>query len=463
MRAESDFLGTVTLSELVYHGAQSERARQNFNFPGPVLADQPEFVRAFAMVKQAAALANQKLGKLDDLKARAIVHACDDIINGAFHDQFVVPLLQGGAGTSSNMNANEVIANIAIERLGGQRGEYDLIHPNNHVNLSQSTNDVYPSALHLALLTRVAQLNVSLGNELEAAFDEKAKAYGGLVKLGRTQLQDAVPMFVADEFAAYGAALRRGRLTLEHSASVLTAVSLGGTAIGTGIGAPEQFREIAVAELARISGFPLRTAENLFQASWDQGDVLGVSASLRGIAVSLSKICNDLRLLSSGPRAGLGEIVLPSMQPGSSIMPGKVNPVIPEYVNQICFSVIGLDAASVLAAEAAQLQLNAMAPLIAANILQMISLLEAGCQTLTRCCVKGITVNSDICRSQAEASSSLATALVGRLGYDKCSSIALNALRHKVTVPDMVARENLLAQEEASLLLDPARMARPVA
>ncbi|QJP15806.1 aspartate ammonia-lyase [Starkeya sp. ORNL1] len=456
-RIERDSLGERAVPEDAYYGIQTLRAVENFGLSDITLSHFPALVRSLAMVKKAAAIANHAAGALAEPKFSAVVGACDDIIAGQLIDAFVVDVFQGGAGTSTNMNANEVIANRALEHLGRPRGEYLTVHPNDDVNMSQSTNDVYPTAVRLAIMLSCSELQASLA-ALIAAFESKAREFSTTVKIGRTQLQEAVPITLGLEFEAFAATLTEDTARLEEVACFFREVNLGGTAVGTRVNATRAYAQRAIAELSQISGLPLIAAGNLMEASWDTGAFVNFSGILRRIAVKLSKICNDLRLLSSGPRSGLGEIRLPPVQPGSSIMPGKVNPVIPESVNQVCYQIIGNDLAVTMAAEGGQLQLNAFEPLIAYNLLTSMRLLGRAMTNLAERCVRGIEADVERCRAGAEGSISLATALVPVVGYGRAAEIAKEALRSGRTVKDVAAS---LAIDPVTLeeLLDPMSMA----
>jgi len=458
-RIEHDSLGKVKVPARALWGAQTERARRNFRISGIQLNRFPWLMVAFAMTKQAAARANGKLGRLDERKLQAIESACAEIASGQHHDAFPLDYLQGGAGTSLNMNANEVIANLANERLGGRRGFYEPVRPIDDVNASQSTNDVYPTAIRLSVLLAHKALEEAV-TRLADAFDERAAAFREVIKLGRTQMQDAVPMTLGQEFAAFAAVLREDILRLRETARLLAEVNLGGTAIGTGLNAPAGYAEIALRELSAISGKPLVQAANLIEASWDMGGFVLFSGMLKRLAVKLSKIANDLRLLSSGPRGGLGEILLPQMQPGSSIMPGKVNPVIPEVVNQVAFQVIGNDLAITLAAEAGQLQLNAMEPLIAGNLHLSMQILTGAMQTLTENCVRGIRADAARCRAHLDASVGIVTALVPVIGYRRSAELAHESLEGGRTIADLAVEQGLVTAELASEILDPFTLVR---
>lgn len=460
MRSERDSLGEVEVPADAYYGAQTARAIGNFQISGTPISHYPLFIRALALTKKAAALANHQIGDLTSEKKRAIAMACDDVANGQLLDQFAVDVFQGGAGTSTNMNVNEVIANRALEHLGLPRGRFDVIHPNNDVNLAQSTNDVYPTAIRLALLFSYRELSTAI-ERLASAFEAKAGEFGDIVKLGRTQLQDAVPMTLGQEFMAFAVTLREDVLRLEEAARLLEEINLGGTAIGTGITADPAYTTIATQELCRITGIELRPASDLVEACWDTGAFVHLSGSLKRTAVKLSKISNDLRLLSSGPRGGFGEINLPPMQPGSSIMPGKVNPVIPEVVNQVAFQVIGADLVVTLAAEAGQLQLNAMEPVIVFNLLQSMKLLTNASETLTAKCIVGITANIERCRQNLEAGTALATALVSLLGYERSAQIAKEVLETGRTISEVLETTLALPASVKNDLLNPLHLTKP--
>ncbi len=427
-RRVQDMLGDIDIPVASYYGAQTARAIANFQISRISIGHYPVFIRAMAFVKKAAALANVELGDLDIDKGSAIVAACDDIADGILADQFPVDVFQGGAGTSTNMNLNEVIANRALERLGLPKGRFDVIHPNNDVNLSQSTNDVYPTAIRLALLLSDETL-ISALDELATAFELKSTEFSDILKLGRTQLQDAVPMTLGQEFKAFAVTLREDIQRFTEMSCLLREVNLGGTAIGTGITADPRYAALAVAKLREVSGVDLKSASDFVEACWDTGAFVLFSGTLKRTAVKLSKISNDLRLLSSGPRGGLGEIHLPPMQAGSSIMPGKVNPVVPEVVNQVAFQVIGSDLVVTLAAEAGQLQLNAMEPVIVFNLLQSMSIMANAVRTLASKCVIGISANETRCREHLESGTALATALTPLIGYEKAAEIAAESSR----------------------------------
>lgn len=449
MRKEHDSLGDREVPDDALYGIHSLRAQENFRISGVLLSDFPELVRALAMVKKAAASANRRLGVLPLAKAEAIAVACDTLIADQHHDAFIVDMMQGGAGTSTNMNANEVIANLGLRSMGHALGDYRHLHPNDDVNKSQSTNDVYPTALRLAVLQNMPALTAE-HQRLRDAFEAKAAEFDGVAKVGRTQLQDAVPMTLGQEFRSFANTIDEDIDRLQDVAKLLTEVNLGGTAIGTSVNTPPNYTEVAVAQLAQISGWPLKPARNLVEASSDLGAFVAFSGILKRVAVKLSKICNDLRLLSSGPRSGIGEIHLPPVQAGSSIMPGKVNPVIPEVVNQVAFQVIGNDLTVTMAAEAGQLQLNAMEPVAIFNILQSIRILKRAMTCLTDRCVVGIEADEARCGALLENSLALATSLVPIIGYEEAARVAKHALNTGVSVPDALSALGIEANVDLS-------------
>jgi len=461
VRQEKDLLGVRTLDNALYYGVQTLRAKENFHLSGRCLGEYPEFVKALALVKHAAANANHRLGLLDATKHAAIATACAEVIDGALHDEFVVDMIQGGAGTSSNMNVNEVLANRALEHLGQEKGDYRHLHPNNDVNMSQSTNDAYPSAIRVGLLLAHLPLMESLCH-LAATLGSKAEQFDAILKMGRTQLQDAVPMTLGQEFRAMADTVSADLEQLRALIPVaLCAVNLGGTAIGTGINADPRYQPLAIEELAALSGFPIRAAANLIAATSDMGDFVLLSGLIKKTALRLSKISNDLRLLSSGPRAGLAEINLPARQPGSSIMPGKVNPVIPEAMNQVAYEIAGNDAALTLAAEAGQLQLNAMEPLIAYKLYDSIRLLDRAVRMLDRECIEGITANPDQCSALVQRSIGIVTALNPYIGYENATRIARLAQETGRTVVELVQSERLISNELLADVLRPENMVAP--
>ena len=460
LRTEHDLLGDLGVPNEAYFGIHTLRAIENFQISDTNISIYADLIEALACVKQAAALANHELGLLDASRSAAIVKACEEIRAGKLHDQFVVDVIQGGAGTSTNMNANEVIANRALEILGHRRGEYQHLHPNEHVNISQSTNDVYPTAVKVALHFAIARL-VDAMVELRRAFAAKAEEFADVLKMGRTQLQDAVPMTLGQEFSTYAVMVGEDEDRLKEAASLIREINLGATAIGTGITAHPEYAALVCRRLAEITGINLVTAQNLVEATQDAGAFVQVSGVLKRVAVKLSKICNDLRLLSSGPRAGLNEINLPPRQAGSSIMPGKVNPVIPEVVNQIAFEVIGNDVTVSFAAEAGQLQLNAFEPIIAHSLFESLKHLRRGVQTLTERCVQGITANRQRLRLMVENSIGLVTALNPLIGYANATAVAQEALLTGKSVYDLVLAKGLLSKEMLDDVLRPETLTKP--
>ncbi len=459
-RTESDLLGEKQVPADAYYGVQTARGMENFHISGVPISQYPTLIKALAMVKMAAARANHEVGALPELILNAIESACQDIIEGKLHDQFQIDCIQGGAGTSTNMNANEVIANRAIEIMGHTKGEYTHCHPNDHVNLSQSTNDAYPSALHIAVALMNRDLVAQLRSLIES-FERKGNEFQTIVKMGRTQLQDAVPMTLGQEFTAWARSIADEVEALESvERRRLYEVNMGGTAIGTGLNAPAGYAESCARHLAKITGLEIQSAPDLVEATQDTQAFVLYASAMKSLAIKLSKTCNDLRLLSSGPRAGLNEINLPPKQPGSSIMPGKVNPVIPEVVNQVCFRVIGNDLIVTMAAEAGQLQLNVMEPVIAHAILESQSMLMNAARTLRENCIDGITANEDMCQRYVETSIGVVTALNPVLGYKKSTEIAAEALRTGKGVVELVREKSLLTEEQIATHLDPAHMVR---
>lgn len=459
VRREHDSLGAIDVPIHALWGAQTERARQAFRISGFTIDRLPRLIAALAMTKQAAARANAALGLLSNEKLEAINAACAEILVGPHREAFPLDAIQGGAGTSTNMNINEVIANVANEKLGGARGSNFPVHPNDDVNRSQSTNDIYPTAVRLSLILAHSDLEAPLAG-LAHSFEERSKHFSMIPKLGRTQLQDAVPMTLGQEFYAFAVALREDISRLREILPFLSEINLGGTAIGTGLNATAAYAELAVAELSRISGINLTRSANLMEASWDMGVFVLFSAMLKRVSTKLSKISNDLRLLSSGPRGGFGEIKLPAVQPGSSIMPGKINPVIPEMVNQVCFQVMGNDVALTLASEAGQLQLNAMEPLIVWNLHSSLQMLSNAVRALDEQCVRGIEADPAQCRAHLEASVASVTALVPIIGYGRSSELAKEALALNRNVMDLAVERGLLSVELARDVLDPLKLAR---
>ncbi|HUF25850.1 MAG TPA: aspartate ammonia-lyase [Gemmatimonadaceae bacterium] len=458
-RTEHDLLGERAVVDDALYGIQTLRALENFPITGVVLREFPSLIDALAAVKEAAATTNTELGLLDPAIGDVIVRACREIRGGRHHEHFLVDMLQGGAGTSTNMNANEVIANRALELLGRRRGEYAYVHPNNHVNLSQSTNDVYPTSVKLALHASIDHLREAM-HDLAKAFLAKGEEFAPYLKMGRTQLQDAVPMTLGQEFRAFGVTILEDVDRLREAQALIREVNMGATAIGTGINAPVGYAEAVRRHLSAVTGIELVTAPDLVEATMDTGAFVQLSGVLKRCAVKLSKICNDLRLLSSGPRAGLNEINLPAMQPGSSIMPGKVNPVIPEVVNQVCFDLIGGDVTVSMAAEAGQLQLNVFEPIIAFRLLRGMDALKNACVVLRERCVVGITANPDRLRYFLEQSIGIVTALVPVLGYETATQIARTALQTGKGVYDVVLEQGLMTRAQLDQVLNPETLAR---
>jgi aspartate ammonia-lyase len=442
-RLERDAIGEMAIPADADYGIHTARAVENFPITGILLRHYPELVESLAMVKKAAAMVNRDLGYLKPEIAAAIISACDLVIAGDGLQHFIVDMLQGGAGTSTNMNANEVIANIALKLLGRQRGDYAVVNPNDHVNLSQSTNDVYPTAVLRACPELIESQRL-----LKDALMAKAAEFDDVIKVGRTQLMDAVPMRLGSEFRAFAVTIGEDIERLKEFAALLREVNLGGTAIGTGINTPEGYSELVIRNLAEVSGIPLVAAADLIEATSDLGAFVTFSSVLKRIAVKLSKICNDLRLLNSGPRAGLGEIRLPAVQAGSSIMPGKVNPVIPEVVNQIAYQVIGNDLTVTMAAEAGQLQLNAMEPVLVLNILQSMRMLIRGMTTLREKCIVGLEADRERCRELLEGSLVAVTAINPYVGYAEASRIAKEALKSRRSIRDVVLSQGLMTEEQ---------------
>ena len=460
-RTEHDLIGDREVPAAAYWGIHTLRAVENFPITGQRIGETPDLIVALACIKQAAAEANAGLGLLDARRRDAIVAACREIQGGALHDQFVVDPIQGGAGTSTNMNANEVIANRALELMGHARGEYQHLHPNEHVNLGQSTNDVYPTALKLAARAGVGRLASAMA-VLRQGFAAKSAEFADVLKMGRTQLQDAVPMTLGQEFGTYARMLAEDEARLAEAVDLIREINLGATAIGTGINTHPRYAALVREKLSEITGIDLITAPDLVEATQDCGAFVQLSGVLKRIAVKLSKTCNDLRLLSSGPRAGLNEINLPARQAGSSIMPGKVNPVIPEVVNQIAFEVIGNDMTITMAAEAGQLQLNAFEPVIFYSLHRSLAHLAAGCLTLEANCIRGITANRDQLRRAVENSIGIVTALNPHIGYRNATEVAMEAHRTGRGVYEIVLERGLMAKDRLDAVLRPETLTVPV-
>jgi aspartate ammonia-lyase len=459
-RTEHDLLGEREVPVEHYYGIQTLRAVENFAITGITIAHYPRLIRSLAYIKKAAALTNLELGLLKPDIADAISRACDEILNGALHAEFVVDVIQGGAGTSTNMNANEVIANRALELLGYEKGRYDILHPLNHVNMSQSTNDVYPTALRLTLSEKLDGLMREM-THLRDAFSRKAAEFADVIKMGRTQLQDAVPMTLGQEFGAWAIMITEDIQRVSEAQSLIREINMGATAIGTGLNAHPNYASLVTEKLRELTTIPVVGAENLVEATQDAGAYVQLSGVLKRVATKLSKICNDLRLLSSGPRAGLNEINLPPMAPGSSIMPRKVNPIIPEVVNQVAFEVIGNDITVTLAAEAGQLELNVMEPVIAFNLFTSLDMLGRACRTLADRCVDGITANRETCRRMVENSIGLVTALNPYIGYERSTIVADEALKTGRSVYEIVLERGYLSKTQLDDILSPENMTRP--
>ena len=456
-RIESDLLGELKVPADAYYGVQTQRALDNYKISNTRMCDYPEYVISIAYVKMAAAAANAELGALDKTIANAIIAACCEIVDGKFHDQFPIDMMQGGAGTSVNMNANEVIANRALELMGHKKGEYQYCSPNDHVNCAQSTNDAYPTAFRYTFVRMNKHLVASL-QALIAAFRAKGVEFKDFIKMGRTQLQDAVPMTAGQEFNAFANNLEEEIANLERNAVLLREINMGGTAIGTGLNAVPGFADLCTRKMSEFCGDELIKAHDLVEATPDTGAYVSYSAALKRLAIKLSKICNDLRLMASGPRCGLHEINLPPMAPGSSIMPGKVNPVIPEVTNQVCFKVIGNDTTVAFAAEAGQLQLNVMEPVIAESILESVTWLRNAIDTLRTKCIEGITVNADHCYEMVKNSIGIVTALNPYIGYKGSTKVAKEALETNRSVYDIVLEKGLMTKEKLDEALNPAEM-----
>ena len=457
-RRESDSIGTMDVPEKAYYGVQTLRAKNNFKITGRPL--HPEFIKNLARIKKAAAYTNMAAHVLDEEKGNAIVKACDEIIAGKLHNQFNVDAIQGGAGTSANMNANEVIANRAIEILGGQKGDYSIVHPNDHVNMAQSTNDVIPTAGKMTSLRLLQTLKKEL-LRLHQALSRKADEFDHVIKMGRTQMQDAVPIRLGQEFKAYSDAILRDIRRMEIAMDEMRTVNMGGTAVGTGLNADEGYLKRIVPNLNKVSDMEFVQAFDLIDATQNLDPFVAVSGAVKACAVTLSKIANDLRLMSSGPRAGFGEINLPPKQNGSSIMPGKVNPVIPEVVNQVAFNIIGNDVTITMAAEAGQLELNAFEPIIFYCMFQSIDTLAYAVETFVDNCVLGITANETRCHYLVENSVGIITAICPHVGYQKAADIAKKALQTGESVRSLILEEQLMSQEELESILDPVHMTEP--
>jgi aspartate ammonia-lyase len=459
MRKERDSLGEISVPEEAYYGIQTERARRNFPISG--LRLHPAMLEAMILIKKAAALVNTRQGRLSERQGAAIAGACDEILQGNLRDQFVVDVFQMGAGTSFHMNCNEVLANRAEEILGGVKGRYRLVHPNDHVNLGQSTNDTFPTAMRLAIMSLLERDLLKTLKDIEKSFAAKGREFGRILKSGRTHLQDAAPLRLGQEFHAYAEALKKGRRHLERAARPLLELGIGGSAVGTGLNTSPGYREDMVKTLADMTGFSLKKSADPREAMQSMQPFTLVSAALRGLAVEMTRIANDLRLLSSGPRTGLSEISLPPVAPGSSIMPGKVNPSLPEMMNMVCFQIQGCDQAVCLAAQAGQLELNVMMPLIAHNLCFMIEIFASALRQLDRLCIRGIKADRERCLAYAKKSMGLATALSPFLGYDSAAEASKEALRSGRPLPEVILEKGLLSAKELEKILDPFQMTEP--
>lgn len=460
-RLESDLLGERQIPADRLYGVQTLRGIENFNISRFLLSDYPLFVRGLAFTKQAAAIANHKLGLLTDQQAKAIIDACQELLEGKHHEHFPVDMIQGGAGTTTNMNANEVICNRALQLMGHEAGAFQYLSPNDHVNGSQSTNDAYPTAIHLALYATHQKLRKHL-EELIGSLRRKSNEMAHILKMGRTQLQDAVPMTLGQTFGGFASILEHELHNLDHAAAQFLTVNMGATAIGTGICSEPGYAELCTAALAEITGWDIRKADDMIGATSDTSEMIGYSSAMKRLAVKVNKICNDIRLISSGPRCGLGEINIPAMQPGSSIMPGKVNPVIPEVMSQVCYKVMGNDLTVTLAGDAAQMELNAMEPVMAQCCLESADLLMNGFDTLRTRCIDGITPNEEICREYIQQSVGIVTALNPIIGYKNSTKIAKEAMETGRGVYELVLEHGILSKEDLDTILSPENMIHPV-
>ncbi|TWH45802.1 aspartate ammonia-lyase [Sporomusa sp. KB1] len=458
MRIERDFLGEIELPDDVYYGIQTTRAVNNFAVTGHKLNE--DFIKALAIVKLAAARANMKTGRMQNKIGVAIVQASQEIIDGQWHEQFVVDCIQGGAGTSMNMNANEVIANRALEILGDKKGNQNLISPNNHVNMAQSTNDVIPTAIRICTIKKAAYL-VEVMNSLISSFEKKAGMFNDIIKMGRTHLQDAVPITLGQEFAAYAEALKRAVRRISDEQRNLHSINMGATAVGTGLNAEIEYIQYVVQEISDLTGQNFVSASNLVDATQNTDDLAAFSGVLKVTALSLSKIANDLRLMASGPKCGLNELALPAMQPGSSIMPGKVNPVIPEMVNQVAFQVIGNDHAISLAVEAGQFELNVMEPVLAYSLFNSLTIMTNAVNIFNSKCIQGIEANEARCRELVDNSIGPITALLPHIGYELASAIAKEAQKSGKPVKEIVLAKDIISAEHLDVILSPTEMTRP--
>lgn len=457
-RIEKDFLGEKEIDEAAYYGIQTSRAVENFPITGYRI--DTELIKAIAIVKKAAAISNDETGRLSSEHRIAIVQAADEIINGSLHDEFIVDPIQGGAGTSINMNANEVIANRALEILGKAKGDYASLSPNSHVNMAQSTNDAFPTAIHIATLTLVEKLLLTM-ETMREVFKKKAVEFDKVIKMGRTHLQDAVPIRLGQEFEAYSLVIGRDIKRIKQASENLYEVNMGATAVGTGLNADPNYIEAVADKLAKISGFPIRSAENLVDATQNTDSYTQLSSALKVCAINVSKISNDIRLMSSGPTTGMNELVLPSRQPGSSIMPGKVNPVMAELINQISFQVIGNDNTISLASEAGQFELNVMEPVLVFNLLQSIRIMDNGFRVFTEFCIDGITANYEQMQDYVDRSVGIITAINPHIGYEKAANIAREAIIKRQSVRELCKQYGVLSEEDLDHILDPFEMTKP--
>ncbi|HLR64332.1 MAG TPA: aspartate ammonia-lyase [Pseudogracilibacillus sp.] len=457
-RVEEDLIGQLKVPKDAYYGIQSLRAKENFNITGYTIDS--NLIRSIAYVKKAAAIANMEVSGLDKRIGQAIVQAAEEIIDGKFHDQFIVDPIQGGAGTSTNMNANEVIANRALEIIGEEKGNYDLIHPNIHVNMAQSTNDAMPTAIHIATVQRLEEVEAAL-THLQSVFYDKGRQFDDVIKMGRTHLQDAVPIRLGQEFTAYGNVLGRDIKRIRFTFDGMYEVNLGATAVGTGLNADPKYMKRSVELLANLTGMPLRNANDLVDATQNTDAYTEISAALKICMINISKISNDLRFMSSGPRTGLAEITLPARQPGSSIMPGKINPVICEVVNQVAFQVIGNDHTVSLASEAGQFELNVMEPVLVYNLHQSLKAMTNVFYSFADYCIAGIDANIEKCKHDVERSIGIITALNPHIGYKVASKVAKEALETGISIREILLRDNILSAEDIDRILDPFEMTKP--
>jgi Aspartate ammonia-lyase len=455
MRIESDSIGNMKVPVNAYYGVQTLRAKNNFNITNKTI--HPNLILSLAEIKKAAAITNRDANKLDRDIANAIIDACDKIIAGSYHDQFIVDPIQGGAGTSVNMNANEVIANLAIEALGGTKGDYSIVHPNDHVNMAQSTNDVFPTAGKLVVLKMLPKAVVEL-KRLYNALEIKSSEFDNVIKMGRTQLQDAVPVRLGQTFHAYASMIKRDVNRLNKAQEEMLTINIGGTAIGTAINASQEYLDSVASNLQKVTGFNIVQAEDLIDATQNLDCFVSISGILKTCAVNMSKMANDLRLMSSGPKTGLGEINLPSKQNGSSIMPGKVNPVIPEVVSQVAFNIMGNDLTITMAAEAGQLELNAFEPVLFYNLFESIETLTNATRTFIDNCISGITANKERCEELVNNSVGIVTALCPYIGYKKSADIAKKVLKTGISVRELILSEGILSPEKLEKILDPVAM-----